>query len=122
MKLRGTEKIWLLIAALCLTAAVAVTAAYRTPASAAAVAFAPLAVSAAPSASAGETVDLNTATAEQLDTLPGIGPKLAARIVAYRNENGPFKTAEDVMKVAGIGAGKFEKFKDRIAVTQEGTT
>ena len=121
MKLRDSEKIWLLIAALCLTAAVAVTAAYRTPADAAAVVLVPMAESAAPSAPAGETVDLNTATAAQLDALPGIGPTIAARIIAWRQENGPFQKPEDIMKVSGIGAGKYEKIRDRIAVTQEGT-
>ena len=123
MKLRKTEKRLLLAAVLCIAAAVTVTAVYRMPASAATLVFAPMMESAAPSvsAAAGEAVDLNTATAAQFDALPGIGQTLAERIVADREANGPFKEAADIMKVSGIGAGKFEKIKNRIAVKQEGT-
>ena len=48
-------------------------------------------------------LDLNTATAAQLETLPGIGPALAERIIAYREENGPFISAEELLQVRGIG-------------------
>ena len=47
-------------------------------------------------------VDLNTATAEELDTLPGIGESLARRIIAYREANGPFGSIEEIMEVSGI--------------------
>lgn len=56
-------------------------------------------------------VDINTATAEELETLPGIGPTLAQRIVDYRTQNGPFETIEDIMNVSGIGLATFENFR-----------
>ncbi len=62
-------------------------------------------------------VNLNTATAEQLDTLPGIGAKVAARIIEYRQKNGPFKKIEDLMNVRGIGEKNFLKIKNRLTVT-----
>ncbi len=61
-------------------------------------------------------VDLNTATAEQLDALPGVGPVTAAKIVSDRTENGPFRTADDLMRVPGIGAKRFESLKDLVTV------
>ena len=64
--------------------------------------------------------DLNTATAEELDTLPGIGESLAGRIIAYREANGPFRTIEQIMEVSGIGEAKFAELKDRITVDNEG--
>ena len=60
-------------------------------------------------------VNINTATKEQLDALPGIGPVKAQAIVDYRNANGPFKTPADIMKVKGIKEGEFAKIKDQIA-------
>lgn len=65
-------------------------------------------------ASSTGLVNINTATVEQLDTLPGIGPALAERIVQYRNEHGPFERIEDLMNVKGIGEAMFEKLKDKI--------
>ncbi|MCU0608098.1 MAG: helix-hairpin-helix domain-containing protein [Candidatus Edwardsbacteria bacterium] len=67
-------------------------------------------------AAAPHPVDLNTATAEQLCTLPGIGPGTAADIIAHRSEHGPFRRTEDLMDVRGIGRVKFEKLQDRITV------
>jgi competence protein ComEA len=66
---------------------------------------------------AGDTdkVNLNTASVEELMQLKRIGPKLAARIVEYRENNGPFKKPEDIMKVKGIGPKTWELNKDRIA-------
>ncbi len=63
---------------------------------------------------AGGTVDLNTATPAQLDVLPGVGPATAAKIVADRTENGPFRSPEDLMRVPGIGAKRFESLKDMV--------
>lgn len=63
-----------------------------------------------------ELVDLNTADAEELAGLEGIGPALAERIIAYREENGPFEHASDVMNVPGIGEGIFAKIKDSVTV------
>jgi competence protein ComEA len=59
---------------------------------------------------------LNRASAKELESLDGIGPVLAARIIAYRNQNGPFLTVEDLLKVSGIGAAKFAQFKEKLRV------
>lgn len=65
---------------------------------------------------AGEKININTATAEQLDELYGIGPSRAQAIVDYRNEHGNFQSIEDIMKVNGIKQGEFDKIKDNITV------
>ncbi len=62
------------------------------------------------------TVDLNTATVEELETLPGIGPGLAQRIVDCRVANGPFSAIEEIKTVDGIGDATFETIKGRITV------
>ena len=67
-------------------------------------------------APAGAKVNLNTATAAQLDALPGVGPSTAAKIVSDRERNGPFRAADDLMRVPGIGAKKFDSLKDLITV------
>lgn len=59
-------------------------------------------------------VDINTADRAALESLPGIGPTLAQRIVDYRQANGPFARIEDVMEVSGIGTGTFEGLRDLI--------
>ncbi|CAB4777771.1 unannotated protein [freshwater metagenome] len=61
-------------------------------------------------------IALNRASAKDLESLDGIGPVLAARIVAYRNQNGPFLTVDDLMKVSGIGSVKFSQFKEKLRV------
>jgi competence protein ComEA len=61
-------------------------------------------------------VNINTATAVELETLPGVGPATAQKIIAYRDENGPFATIEDIMLVAGIGEVKFDGLKELITV------
>jgi len=61
-------------------------------------------------------VNINTATAAQLETLPGIGPVLAERIVAYRDEHGSFRAVEELTKVKGIGTAKVEAILDLITV------
>lgn len=61
-------------------------------------------------------IDINTADAEALDLLPGIGPVYAQRIVEYRTENGPFQSIEDIMEVSGIGEKKYEAIKELITV------
>lgn len=63
---------------------------------------------------AGGLVDLNTATVAELDALPGIGPSTAEKIVNDRETNGPFASPEDLMRVSGIGAAKFEALKDLV--------
>jgi competence protein ComEA len=61
-------------------------------------------------------VNLNTATVEQLDTLPGIGPALAQRIVSYRQQHGGFRTLDDLEKVPGIGPAKLDGIRDLVTV------
>jgi competence protein ComEA len=73
------------------------------------------------SAFALAAVNINTATKEELDALPEIGPVKAQAIIDYRNANGPFKTPEDVMKVNGIKEGTFGKIKGMISVSGAST-
>lgn len=61
-------------------------------------------------------VNINTATQTELETLTGIGPSLALKIINYRKENGKFKTIEDIKNVSGIGDSKFEAIKNEICV------
>ncbi len=63
-----------------------------------------------------ETVNINTAGAEELETLPGIGPVLASRIVEYRAENGPFLHLSELMEVEGIGSAVFERLQGRLTL------
>ena len=64
-------------------------------------------------------VNINTADAAQLEALDGIGPTLAQRIVAYREEHGPFADIESIMDVNGIGAGIFETIRQQITVEDD---
>jgi competence protein ComEA len=61
-------------------------------------------------------INLNSATLEEFETLPGIGPAKAATFVQYRDENGPFNKIEDIKNISGIGDKTFEKLKDYIFV------
>ena len=61
-------------------------------------------------------ININTATAEELDLLPEIGPVLAQRIVAYRNAFGDFESIEDLLRVNGIGEKTLDKIRDYITV------
>jgi competence protein ComEA len=63
-----------------------------------------------------ELINLNTAAAAELETLPGIGPTTAQKIIDYREQNGPFVNAEDIINVSGIGPGTYERIKDLITV------
>lgn len=64
-------------------------------------------------------VNVNTATAEELETLTGIGPSLAQAIVDYRAEHGAFRSAEDLLLVKGIGEAKLEGFRAEITLEEE---
>ena len=61
-------------------------------------------------------VNLNTASAADLEALPGIGAKTAARIIEYRQKKGPFKKVEELMNVQGIGEKNFLKLKPQLTV------
>lgn len=65
-----------------------------------------------------EKININTATKEELLTLPGIGEILAGRIIDYRNTHGPFKSIHEILKIERIGEGTFNKIKDKIVVDQ----
>lgn len=67
-------------------------------------------------AGGGGLVNINTASAEELQELPGVGPSTAEKIVQHREANGPFATAEAIMDVSGIGEGKFAQIRDLITV------
>ncbi len=72
--------------------------------------------SAAVESPANWQVDINSATEAQLRQLPGVGEVLAERIVRYREENGPFSAADDLLRVEGIGESKLEEMRDMIVV------
>lgn len=76
---------------------------------------APILATAAPD----ERLDLNAATEDELDELPGIGPTLAGRIVAYREEHGPFSAPEELMEVDGIGEGRYADLEGLICCQKE---
>ena len=61
-------------------------------------------------------VNVNTATAEELDVLPGIGPALAGRIIAYREEHGPFTAVKQLLEVSGIGEAVLDGLRDQIVL------
>ncbi len=67
-------------------------------------------------------VNINTASAAELETLQRIGPKVAQRIVDYRTQHGDFKRVEELMKVRGIGQKLFDLVKERITVGPEPQT
>jgi competence protein ComEA len=61
-------------------------------------------------------VRINVASAAELETLPGVGPVLAGRIVAHREQHGPFRSAEDLLSVPGIGEAKYAALRDLVVV------
>ena len=65
-----------------------------------------------------ELIDINIASQAELETLPGIGPTTAQKIIEYREANGPFVSTEDIINVPGIGPGTYERIKDLITVSQ----
>jgi len=71
---------------------------------------------AAPAGSSSNLININTADAKELDRLPGVGPAMAQRIIEYRTTSGAFQAIEDLKKVHGMGAAKFEKLKDKVSL------
>lgn len=69
-----------------------------------------------PSVKKSGPININRASIGEFDSLPGIGPVIAARIVAYRKSSGPFSAIEDLLKVSGIGPSKFAQFKSKVRV------
>ncbi|MBW3634169.1 MAG: ComEA family DNA-binding protein [Chloroflexi bacterium] len=61
-------------------------------------------------------ININTATAEELDVLPGVGEVTAARIIAYREQNGPFRSVDDLIHVEGIAARTIDAFRDMVTI------
>lgn len=72
---------------------------------------------AAPESASVARLDLNTASVSDLETLPGIGPRTAALIVEYREQNGGFQKIEELMNVRGVGEKSFLRLKDLITVS-----
>ena len=68
------------------------------------------------SSSSSELVNINTASQTELETLPGIGPTTAQKIIQYREQNGPFVSTQDIINVPGIGPGTYERIKNLITV------
>ena len=66
-------------------------------------------------------IDLNAADSETLQTLPGIGPALADRILAYREEHGPFAYTYELTNVTGIGSATYEKLRELVTVGPQNT-
>jgi competence protein ComEA len=73
-------------------------------------------VGAAPGVGGGGRVNLNTADAAALDTLPGVGPATAQKILAWREQNGRFESVEDLLDVGGIGEAKLDAIRDLVTV------
>ena len=95
-------------------AALVIAALVAAPAALADQAPAPAPAKAAPAT----LININTAPVDQLEVLPGVGPKMAARIVEYRQKNGGFKKPEDLMNIPGIGEKNFLKLKPLVTVGQ----
>lgn len=76
---------------------------------------------AAPATASHGTVNVNTATAQQLQLLPRVGPSLAKRIIEFREANGPFKSPEELVRVKGIGEKSFARLKAYVSIDGDTT-
>jgi competence ComEA-like helix-hairpin-helix protein len=79
-----------------------------------------LPASAAPKQPPEKPININTATVEQLQQLPGIGPETAKRIVRHREKHGPFRRVEELLVIQGISQKKFEELKPYVTVSEKG--
>lgn len=70
-----------------------------------------------PSESGQGLIDINQATLEELDSLPGVGPSTAQAIISFREKNGPFESVEELMKIPGIKESRFNALKDLICIS-----
>ena len=70
----------------------------------------------APITTMSPLINLNSATSDQLDTLPGVGPSTAKAIISYRNRKGPFTKVDDLLNVPGIGPAKVGALRDQVTV------
>ncbi len=75
-----------------------------------------VATDAGPAAMVGGLLDLNLASAVDLEQLPGIGPSLAAAIISYRERNGPFRSVEDLLNIPGIGPTRLSQLRELVRV------
>jgi competence protein ComEA len=69
-----------------------------------------------PNITTSPLINLNSATSDQLDTLPGVGPSTAKAIISYRNRKGPFVKVEDLLNVPGIGPSKVAALREQVTV------
>ena len=83
---------------------------------------APAAAASAPAPKAGASearpVDINTADAVSLESIPGIGKSLSQRIIAFREKNGPFQSVDDLLKVQGVGEKSIQKLRPYLTVAK----
>ena len=73
---------------------------------------------AAPKASEARPIDINTADSAAFETVPGIGKSLSARILTFREKNGPFQSVDDLLKVQGIGEKSIQKLRPYLTVSK----
>jgi competence protein ComEA len=71
-----------------------------------------------PAASEARPVDINTADASALESVPGIGKSLSQRILAFRDKNGPFQSVDDLLKIQGIGEKSIQKLRPYLTVSK----
>ncbi len=83
--------------------------------------FLPLIAQQAGAKGGDQKININTASLDELQKLPRVGPQVAQRIIDYRKEHGNFKKIEEIMKVRGIGERTFNQMKDLITVGAEST-
>jgi len=69
----------------------------------------------------GGQVNINTATSDQLQLLPRVGPALAGRIIEFREANGPFKAIEDLLRVRGVGERSFDNLRPYLTINGQTT-